>query len=167
MVEIFKTFFTIVASNWYNYLLAVLIMVSAIIAVMGILKPLVFDKVSLKPLRKALLALTSVAFSFVATAGTFLVESYNFDWYWISSAGVAVCTIVIYWLYENTCLRDLIGKLGNLTIKKVGGVIVNKLADEKTNVNESLKTVNNELKEEAKFVLKSTATTLDNELKNL
>lgn len=164
----------LVKANYQELLTVGAIMVSAIIIFIGILKPILFNKIACKPLRKALLALADVVFSFAATAIYFLIEGWTWENYWIASGAVTIACIVVYWLYENTCFRNLIEKLGWLAIKKFGTVF--SLIAEGANaakVETQIKTASRELKATAQTELKNTVKSLtissqkDKELKNL
>ena len=91
-------------------------MTSAVIVIMGVLKKFLFDKVQNKLVRKVLLAFTSVFLSFIGTLIYFLADGINFDYYGIGSALNAVLTIVMYWLYENTLLRNFVQYVGEKAI---------------------------------------------------
>jgi hypothetical protein len=93
-----------------------------------------------------------------------------FDFYWQTSIAISVFSIVAYWLYENTCLRDLIGKVGKLTLGKVGNIIVLAIqgADKdtlKTEIKNSGDALKVNTKEQITLATKKVKT--DNELKNL
>ena len=105
----------------------VIIMMSALIVLMGVLKPILFNKVTNKAIRCVLLSLTSVALSFVSVAVTFFIKQYSFDYYWICGAIYTCGLIVVYWFYENTQLRAGIQKIGSYVLDKFFGVIVGKV----------------------------------------
>ena len=112
------TLMQILLENFKEILVTGAIMVSAIIIFIGFLKPILFNKIRCKPIRRILLALSDILFSFAATAIYFVIEGFPWTYYWQTSVGVTCLCIVVYWFYENTCLRDLIGKIGTMAVKK-------------------------------------------------
>ena len=117
---------SVLLANWKTALIGGVVVVSAIIVIMGALKFL-FNKIKNKYLRKTLLAFSSVLLAMPATAIYFASAHISFHYYWIGYGMTAVATIITYWLYENTCLRELIQKIGTLTIGKVWSAIVEKI----------------------------------------
>lgn len=117
------TVFTMILSNWQNVLMGGVILTSAIIFLMGILKIVVLGKITNKLVRKIVLAFTSLILVFPSTALYFVSDNINFDYYWYACAAVAVATILTYWLYENTGLRNLINLIGRLTVGKYFAII--------------------------------------------
>lgn len=166
-----KSFFDCAFStDPYDFFIKGVIMVSAIIVLIGILKPILFNRIPWKPLRKACLAFTNVALCFASVAVWYWIENIVFDFYWQTSIAISCFSIVVYWLYENTCLRDLIGKVGKLTLGKVGNIIC--LAFEGKNTEEIQKEIKttgaylkSETQKEISYVTKQVKP--DNELKNL
>lgn len=150
------------------------IMVSVVIAVVGILKPIAFNKISNKAIRKTILAFANIALSFVATLGYFLIEGINFRWYYIGAIITSVTCIVTYWLYENFHVRDLIHKIGAFAIDKfayLAKIVLAKLVDKTDkSVNTEFKKVTSELQAYAKAEIKSATKKIakaDKELQNL
>lgn len=162
-----KEFLTIVFNNSYEFLVAALIMCSAIIVFLGIMKPLVYNKIKIALLRKSALAFSSVFLCFAVMAVVFLVRNLDFHWYLCSAVSQSVFTIVVYWLYENTCLRNLIKKIGTFTLSKIASIFVGKVQDEKIDLTKELERASVDLVEKAKYELKSETKKLDDELKNL
>lgn len=113
--------------NWQKALVGGIVVVSAVIVIMGALKFL-FNKINNKLLRKSLLAFSSVLLAMPATAIYFVSANISFDYYWIGYAMTAFATIITYWFYENTCLRDLIQKIGTLTIGRLWGMLIEKIS---------------------------------------
>lgn len=111
-------YFSTLLENWRLVLQGGIIVVSAVIVIMGMMKKL-FDKIPNKLLRKFLLALTSVVVVLPVTAIYFVSRGIDYKYFWIDYALLSIATIVTYWLYENTCLRDLIHLLGSLTIGRL------------------------------------------------
>ena len=163
-------YFNLAMTNFEKIFVTGLIMVSAIIVVIGVLKICFFNKIKNKLLRKSLLAFTNVASCFVTTVGYFLVEELNFNYFWFSAICLSVFSILVYWIYENTCLRNLIEKIGKLAIKKLSSVGIQLFTtDEKIALEKELKVVVDEIETQVKKELKQTikATKQDQELKNL
>lgn len=166
-----KSFFDVAFSaDPYDFFIKGVIMVSAIIVLIGILKPILFNRIPWKPLRKACLAFTNIALCFAAVAVWYWIEHIVFDFYWQTSIAISAISIITYWFYENTCLRDLIGKVGKLTLGKVGNVICLAIEGKDQNtIHTEIKTSGEVLKQATKeqisLVTKKVKT--DNELKNL
>lgn len=108
---------------------AVIIMVSAVIVFMGILKTVLFNRIKNKHIRCVALSLTSVVLMYGAVAICFVINDYNFRWFWLCGTAVTIAMIVTYWLYENTQLRTGIHAIGSYVIKKLFGKIVTKVND--------------------------------------
>lgn len=145
-------------------------MVSAIIVFVGMLKPWVFNKITSKPLRKVLLAFSDIVFSFIATAIYFLIKGYTFENYLVGATGVTMLCIIVYWFYENTCLRNLIELIGSLVMKKVAHILLIMFTeDEKSVIEKEIEKAGKEIKQTARQSLVSTTrhTMPDKELKNL
>lgn len=109
LAHIVEVFF----SNFADFCVVGFAVVSAIIFIIGILKHFAFDKIKTKLVRKVSIAMTDVAFSFGGTAVAYWIEDVNFGSYIVGACAVFVATIVVYWLYENTLLRDAIHKTGH------------------------------------------------------
>jgi hypothetical protein len=169
MIEHANAIFQYLITNKWQYIIWGVIMVSAIIVLIGILKPIAFDRIPYKSLRKACLATTNVAFSFAATAIFYWVNAITFEWYWYGAAVIAVATIVTYWLYETTCLRNLIHKIGTMALRSIWNVLKNIFdKDDVEDVRKELLTVQNTLTEATKKELKAAkGVKHDKELNNL
>ena len=148
---------------------------SAIIVAIGMLKPIILKRITNKQAKKAILASLDVIFAFCATAIQFWVTSMPFKHYIIASLTHLVMTIVIYWLYENTSLRDAIHKIGSFALSRTGSIIFKNITSQS-----SLDSLKNELASETLPELKNKAHKEissadfsaiaykpDNELKNL
>lgn len=165
----FEQFFNMIAlfmSNFKENVLTGVIMVSAIIVFIGLLKPLLFDKIKFKPLRKAAIAFSSAICCFIATAITFWVYKIDFSFYVSVTAVVFVAMVIVYWFYENTCLRNLIKKIGTIVLTKLYNsfvAIMNK--DDVQDIQKEVIAVHKEIRNELKLE-KSKAKT-DKELSNL
>ena len=170
MIEQANAIFQYLITNRWEYIIWGAIMVSAIIVIIGILKPIAFDKIPYKALRKACLAATNVAFSFASTAICYWVNDINFKWYWYGAAIISIATIITYWLYETTCLRNLIHKIGTMTLKKVWGILKNIFdKDDVEDIKNEFLTVQNTLTSATRQEVKSAIANVnhDKELNNL
>ena len=163
----------LILANWQRVLTGGVILTSAIIFLVGTLKKVgLFDKIKNKLLRKVVLSFTSIVLVFPATALYFVADGINFDYYWYGCAGAAVATIITYWLYENTALRDGIGFIGEKTVSKWFGVLVSAFASKKSNKETTLELISvtanlqSEAREEVVKSIKS-AVKEDDDLKNL
>ena len=106
--------------NWQKALMGGVIVPCTVIFLMGILKRLL-DNTQLfanKNVRKAFLSFVSLALTFPITAFYFLADGISFDYYWVGCILTCLATIVTYWLYENTCFRNLIHTIGATTVGK-------------------------------------------------
>lgn len=158
------------AAHFNDILVNIIIMVSATIATIGILKPIVFNKIQNKHLRKVALASSSVAACYLQAFIYFLTEGWNLKYYPMAAIALSFCCIAIYWLYENTCLRNLIELVGGLALRKVLGVLkIASTTDDVDKVKAEIKNASVQLKDFTKQELKkATGTTkVDKDLKNL
>ena len=121
MLEYIQTVAAQIGDHINDIFLRGVTMVSAIIVAIGLLKPLIFDKIPNKHVRKVALALTNVAACWATVLVYFVVCGYGFDYYVLASTALSVSCIITYWLYENTCLRNLIGLIGGMVLKKLLG----------------------------------------------
>ncbi len=171
MLETLKEVLALFSGNAKNNILTGVIMVSAIIVFIGLLKPLLFDRIKVKALRKAIIALSEIAICFTTVAVAFWVNHFNFHYYLYASAGLFIATVITYWFYENTCLRNLIHKVGSITLGKIYGIAVGLLKPrDKQEIKAEIKKVNTDIKkavhnELAPLVKK--AASHDKELNNL
>ena len=164
-----QTIFSLFEQNLQENIIAGVILMSAIIVFLGLLKPILFNRIKFKPMRKSLLFISCIALCFISTAIRYLIVKYPFDTYITSSIILCVITSIEYLLYENTCLRNLIHKIGIATIKKVADVAISLLNDsDKEEIKKEIERVSKELSDGAKTELKkSLAQSKDNELNNL
>lgn len=160
--------FHILMANWQRAITGGIIVACAVIFIMGILKKVVLGKIKNKLLRKVVLAFSSLALTFPATALYFVGDNISFRWYWYACALMCVLTIITYWLYENTGLRDLIALIGQKTVGKYATVLVAALAvaAENNDTKNKLTMTTEQLKDEVKKELKKQVKE-DNELKGL
>lgn len=163
----------VILSNAQELMVAGAIMVSVIIMLVGMLKHYVFNRIKNDDVRKTVLSLASVGFSFVATFAYFLIEGINWRWYVLGSLLMSIACIVVYHFYENYHLRKLVHKIGNFAIDKfayLAKVILAKIADNSDkSVEAEFKKVTQELNAFAKAEIKSASKRLkhDKELENL
>ena len=114
-----KDLFDIFMGSQEEIVTAVIIMVSAVIVFMGILKAVLFNRIKNKHLRCVALSFTSVALMYGVVAVYFAINTYNFKWFLPCGTLVCIAMIVTYWLYENTQLRTGIHKIGSFVINKL------------------------------------------------
>ena len=154
--------------NWHRAAVGGIIVACSVIFLMGILKKFVFNKVQNKLARKVLLSLCSVVLVFPVTALYFVSDNINFQWYWWGCLLTSMLTILTYWLYENTGLRNAIGAIGELTVNKWVKVIyvafMNKV--ESNALKNQLAMTTAELKEEVRKEIHNTIKE-DKDLKGL
>ena len=135
-----------------------LITVSVTIFLVGALKALIGNKIQNKLVRKTVLSFVSVALVAPITAIYLALNTVNgFTYYWYIYAFNAVCTIVVYWFYENTHLRELLALIGRNTILKATKALFSK--DEK-----AVPTAMQSIRNDAKKVIKSYS---EDDLENL
>ena len=167
MLETIANVLQIFWEHYQDIIVCGLIMVSAIIVAIGFLKPFVFNKIKNKNLRKATLAFTNVGACFATVFVYFLVKGFPLENYWVTATALAITSILVYWFYENTCLRNLIELIGNLVLRRVLKASLFALTTEDINaVKEELKNTSEELKAFTKTEFKK-ATNVINEDKDL
>ena len=99
-------------SNWEDLLMGGIIVVSVVIFLMGVLKGLLLNKIKNDLARKVLLAWTSLIIVLPVTAIYLVVKGVSMDYFWFVYAVNCVSTILIYWGYENTALRNCLHVVG-------------------------------------------------------
>ena len=159
-------------TNWQNYLIGGLVVVSLIIFVVGCFKKAVLDRIKIKLLRKVLCAVTSLIFVFPATSIYLFLENIPLEYYWYGYTIFALFTILTYWAYEHFGARSLLHFLGATTWSGIKGmfrkVFIKVLTDEKANIKDEL---TKELKTTYKTAKETTKESLlkkaDKDLKNL
>lgn len=170
MLDTLLTMCRLFGTHYTDIIPMVVIMVSAIIVLIGLFKMWLFNRITNKYIRKVALSFSSVIACFGASFIYFLAEGWNLKYYFLASVALSVVCIVTYWFYENTCLRNLIGVVGGLAIRKALGVIKVTLTEDDVNtVKAEIKNATAQLKTTTKQELKKTASTLkiDKDLKNL
>ena len=155
-METISTLFQILMANWQRAITGGIIVACAVIFIMGILKKAWLGKIKNELLRKVVLSFTSVLLTFPVTALYFIGDNISFQWYWYACAPMCALTILVYWLYENTGLRNLIGWIGSKTVGKYATVLIAALAvaNEKDDTKNKLTMTTEELKDEVKKELK-------------
>lgn len=141
-------FLQICLENWQEIVTGGIILTCSIIFIMGVLKKFLFNRITNKLLRKAVLYFSSIGLAFPATALYFVIDNTSFEYYLITSIFLAVATVLTYSIYENTCLRDFIDFVGEKTVGKWFSVLVNSFLQKKSSkqTKVELLTVTNELK---------------------
>ena len=170
MLDRMTTALDLLRANYNDIIVCGVIMVSAIIVAIGLLKPLLFNRIQNKQIRKAALALSNVAACFATMLVYFLACGYTFENYVITSVALSISCIVTYWLYENTCLRNLIGLVGGIVLRKVLKASIFAITTEDVEaVKKELKKTGAELKSLTKTELKKASAKIkeDNDLKKL
>lgn len=152
MFEQLRLAVALLMGNLKENIITGVIMVSAIIVFIGLLKPLLFDRIKCKPLRKAAIAFSDIVVCLAATAVAFWVNGLSFGYYLYAAIVVFLATIVVYWFYENTCLRNLIQKIGSIMLTKAAQIATGFLTDKEK---KDLKTELNSAKQEIKKTLKN------------
>lgn len=170
MLANFKNMLFYFGAHHNDIILAVVIMVSAIIVAIGLLKPIAFNKIQNKHIRKVALSFSNVIGCFITAFIYFLINGWAFKYYFLAALCLSVCCIVIYWFYENTCLRNLINVVGTIAIRKALSLAKIALTtDEVDQVKAEFKNASLQLKATAKQELKKTASkiNIDKDLKGL
>lgn len=146
--------------NWQALFWGGVIVVSVVIFLMGVFKKLLANRIENDLLRKVVLAWTSVILTLPITAVMVLYNSYNWDHFWVIYAANVIGTILIYWFYENTALRNALAAVGKRIVLKFLG----------NPTTEDLKAVTEDVEQllaSSKPVPQSTSKYKDDDLKNL
>lgn len=152
----FMEFFHYVAANWQNVIIVSLLIVCSVIAALGGLKPLLFNRIKNKTVRKLLLAVSSLVLIMPFAALLFIFDSVKFNYYWYWVICLCPVMIIVYWLYEITALRNLVDFIGQHTLKRLGIFLATELVDaDNRATKEKLIAENKELKDYAKTQVKS------------
>lgn len=158
------------AAHYNDIIVNVVIMVSAVIVAIGILKPFIFNRITNKHVRKAVLAFSNVAGCFIAALIYFLVRDWNFAHYPLAALALSVVCVMTYWLYENTCLRNLIEVVGGIALRKALSILGTAVTNDdvnavKTEYKNAVNHVRTQTKVELKKVVSKAQT--DKDLRNL
>lgn len=126
-MKVFKDLIEIFLRNPEEISTAVIIMVSAVIVFMGILKRAVFNRIKSKSWRCVALSFSSLAIMYATVAIYFVINTVDFKWFLPCGTLVCFAMIVTYWFYENTQARAGIHKIGSFVLGKVWKAIVSKV----------------------------------------
>lgn len=168
MLDTIHKVMPILTEHFNNIIVYGFMIVSAIIVAIGLLKPILFNKIPNKQVRKVALAFSNVATCFISVLVIFLIKGWNFEYYILTASALSIGCIVTYWLYENTCLRNLIGTIGNIALKKLANIAL--VVFTKDDINELKTEVNKigkELKADTRKAIKKATNNEDNDLKGL
>lgn len=146
---------------WLNFetwvVIGGLISVGVTIFLMGLFKSVLANRIKNKAVRKTVLAFASL-FVVAGVTAVYLYTNtaHGLDYFWYMYAVNAVGTIVVYFFYENTHVRELLSLIGRNTVFKLGRAIF---------CEKSLGSdLASELREDARTIAKSYK---DDDLKNL
>lgn len=149
-------------ADWQRFLIGGIIVISAIIAIEGILKIAMFDKIKNKTVKKVLLAFTSIVLVFPVTAIYFWLEKIAFTYYFYGVAVLSVLTVLSYWAYENTAFRNLVGFVGKKILLKVKNILDKAFTEDNVNVIQEIDKAYKDLKTETKNKVQSKSSDLKN-----
>lgn len=155
--------------NLELYLYGGITVICVVIVLMGLIKTILINKIQNKLVRKITLAFSSILMVFPTTLVACEVNGIGMDHYWKVLCANIAGTILAYWLYENTGLRNLINMIGKTAILKIVVAIVTNSKTKSLNEAKKIaKKTADELNKDAKNALKSAADELKDEaLKNL
>lgn len=149
-------------SNWEDLLAGGVVVMSVVIFLMGCLKKIAINRIKHDLLRKIILAWSSVLLTLPLTAASVVANGFDWNYFWTIYAGNSIQTILVYWLYENTALRDGLAWFGKSTLGRFIGA---------ASGSKDLASVNYEVNQEAKTLVakatKSTSKYRDDDLKKL
>lgn len=101
-------------ANWQDFLLGGFMVACMVVVFMGILKKAkVFSWISNKSLKGTIMAFSSVILVLPFTALMLIGNSYAWQFYWLICLFNSAATVIVYWLYEHTRLRNLVSFIGN------------------------------------------------------
>lgn len=95
------------------------ILVSIVIALVGVLKKYGINHIQNKGVRKTLLATSNIVFSFISTAVYFVIDNINWRWYWVGGIITTFACIATYFVYENYHIREAVHKVGGYALGKI------------------------------------------------
>lgn len=95
-----------ILSNWQTLLIGGVYAVSIVIFVLGCLKPVIKRWISNSTLCKVIFAWASVLLNIPATAVSVWLEGLPSEHFWMLAVINAISTILVYFVYENTALRN-------------------------------------------------------------
>lgn len=108
-----------ILSNWQAILVGGAVIVGVVVFLMGLFKKFIGNRIHNKMLRKTVLSFLSLAIVPPITALYTFYNGWAWDMYWLNCVLYAVSTIVVYWFYEGTHLREMLGLIGAVTVGKV------------------------------------------------
>lgn len=135
------------------------IAVSIVIFLMGVLKSALINKISNKLVRKLILAWGSIIIALPVTAAIVYLKELQSAHFWTFYVINCVSTIITYWFYENTALRDTLSFIG----KKALSIFT---CDKPECHKETIKDIQKEVESLLETPVKSTSYK-DDDLKNL
>lgn len=162
MIASVKNFFHLLFTQGQEYLWIGVLMVSAIIVLIGIIKPKTFDKIKNQTIRSIALSLASIAMCFAGTAITFWTKGISFQYFVISAMVVSVFMVLTYWAYAQLGFKKLIHWIGAKALGKFFGILSS--AKDIEEFKAQISYLPTEIKSATK---KAKDTTTDKELKNL
>lgn len=121
MADLFMFFL----ANFQDFFVGGVIVASTTIVLMGFLKKFVFNRIANKLVRKCVLSFSSLVVCLVVTFCFLVGNGLPAERFFFVYAVNAISTIITYWFYENTGLRNLITFIGDKTIKKYIGIAYN------------------------------------------
>lgn len=150
-------------SNWQSLLVEGVIAVGVVIFLMGVLKKLFLDKIPNKLVRKIVVSFLSLIIVLPATVIVIIYNRLDMTYFWVFYAINAAATILLYWFYENTGLRNLLSLIGKNTVYKLLGCLFNK----EKNISDDLEKTMEEINKDTVSMLKEESKYKEDDLKNL
>ena len=105
-----------ILSNSQTVLMGGVYAVSIVIFILGCLKPWIKRWVGNSTIRKIIFAWLSVLFNIPATAVSLWIEGFPQEHFWTLMVINTIGTILVYFVYENTALREGLHWLGKKII---------------------------------------------------
>lgn len=100
----------------YNILVGGLIVVGVVMFLLGILKGVLFNRIKNKLIRKIILSFGSLVLVIPFTYIYILYNGIDISQFLLYYAVHSLETILVYWLYENTGLRNFVLFVGEKTV---------------------------------------------------
>lgn len=101
-----------ILSDWQTLLIGGACAVSIVVFILGCIKPFIKRWVSNSTLRKVIFAWLSVLLNVPATAVSVWLDQLPTDHFWVVVVINIASTILVYFVYENTALRNALHWLG-------------------------------------------------------
>ena len=105
-----------ILSNWQTVLIGGACAVSVVVFILGCIKPLIKRWIPNTTVCKVIFAWLSVILNIPATAMSLWVEGLPTEHFWTLMVINAIGTILVYFVYENTALRNAMHWLGKKII---------------------------------------------------